>query len=60
MTKTIANIEVELVEENGKFYVYMANDGSSGVKYEYKNADDLQALVGEYAAECHEYNMEEE
>ncbi len=41
-------IEVELMTKSGKHFVYISNDGSLGVKYEYKSKDDLKNILKDY------------
>jgi len=48
-----ANIEIELYEENGKRYVYLSNDGSSGCKYEIVDNKSLQEIVANYVADIY-------
>lgn len=60
-THTLAyfNMEVEVIEENGKKYVYLANDGSSGCEYEFKTKAELRKLVADYAADMIESEYED-
>ncbi len=53
-------IEIELYTENGKHYVYLANDGSSGCKYEYNTREELRKYVGDYVEDVLEYYGEED
>ena len=42
------NIEIETYEKNKKSYVFIANDGSSGCEYEYKDREELKNIVANY------------
>jgi len=53
------NVEVETFEENGKKFVYLANDGSSGCKYKYKTKDKLKQIVADYIADLVGYYAED-
>ena len=54
--RTIANIEIEIYAKDGKNFVYLANDGSSGVKQEIKSSEDLKKIVASYVEEAYLYN----
>lgn len=48
-SQTVSNIEIELFRDtNGSRWVFMSNDGSSGVKYPFDDLDDLKEIVSEY------------
>ena len=53
------NIEIEVIEENGKTYVFLANDGSSGCKYEFKSKDELKQIIADYVADVVDYEYED-
>lgn len=48
MEQTIANIEIEVYVKDGKNFVYLSNDGSSGAKYEFKDTTDLCNTISAY------------
>ena len=54
--RTIANIEIEIYAKDGKNFVYLSNDGSSGVKQEIKSSEDLKKIVASYVEEAYLYN----
>lgn len=56
---TIANIEIEIYAKDGKNFVYLSNDGSSGVKEEIKSIEDLKKIVSDYVEDAY-YRYEEE
>ena len=49
----LANIEIEIFKEEGKNFVYLSNDGSSGCKYEFIDEGHLQRLVADYVVNCY-------
>lgn len=57
--RTIANIEIEIYTKDGKNFVYLSNDGSSGVKEEIKSIEDLKKIVADYVEDTY-YRYEEE
>lgn len=48
MENIIANIEIEIYVKDGKNFVYLSNDGSSGAKYEYIDTIDLCNTINAY------------
>lgn len=42
--------EIEVYEEDGRKFVYLSHNGSSGCRYEFHGAEDLKQIVGNYAA----------
>lgn len=38
-------LEIETYEEDGKKYVYLSDNGSSGCKYGYNNKDELKNII---------------
>ena len=46
------------IEVSGKT-VYLAHDGSSGCKYEFKSKDELKQIVADYVADIIDYNYED-
>lgn len=54
--RTIANIEIEIYAKDGKNFVYLSNDGSSGVKKEIKSGEDLKKIVAGYVEDAYLYN----
>ena len=53
--RTIANIEIEIYAKDGKNFVYLSNDGSSGVKEEIKSIEDLKKIVADYVEDAYLY-----
>lgn len=53
---TISNIEIELYVKNGKNFVYLSNDGSSGVKQEFTSSKELKKIVADYVEDVYSYN----
>lgn len=51
------NFEIEIYEENGKQYLYMSNDGSSGVKVEVKTKEEIKQYINEYIEDVVDYIM---
>ena len=56
MEETLSYIEIELYRKNDKDYVFLSNDGSSGVKKQIKSIDELKKIVADYVAEVYEEN----
>ena len=54
--RTIANIEIEIYTKDGKNFVYLSNDGSSGVKYKFKDTADLCKIISSYVKDVMLYN----
>lgn len=50
---TISNIEIELYIKNGKNFVYLSNDGSSGVKQEFTSSEELKKIVADYVEDVY-------
>lgn len=44
------NIEIKIVKEEN--LIYMAHDGSSGVKYKFKDNEDILNLIKEYVEDA--------
>ncbi|MBO7692338.1 MAG: hypothetical protein J6T10_06855 [Methanobrevibacter sp.] len=42
MEQVIANIEIEVYVKDGKNFVYLSHDGSSGVKQEFTSSEELK------------------
>ena len=51
-------IENVVIEVSDKM-VYLAHDGSSGSKYEFKSKDDLKQIVADYVADIIDYYYED-
>ena len=54
MLKFFENIEIDVRGDT----VYLANDGSSGSTYKFKNKDELKQIVADYVADLIDYNYE--
>ena len=54
MLKFFENIEIDVRGDT----VYLANEGSSGCKYKFKDKDELKQIVADYAADLIDYNCE--
>lgn len=52
------NVEVEVIRKNGKLWVYLANDGSSGCKYQFQTKEELKQLINDYVADVVEYDFD--
>lgn len=52
------NIEIEIYVEDGKTYVYLSHDGSSGCKYKAKDKDDIKKIIADYAADAVDYDLD--
>ena len=55
MEFTIANFEIEVYVKDGKNFVYLSNDGSSGAKYEFKDTTDLCNTISAYVEDIMKY-----
>ena len=55
MLKFFENVEIDVRGDT----VYLANDGSSGCKYKFKNKDELKQIVADYVAGLIDYNCED-
>lgn len=55
MLKFFENIEIDVRGDT----VYLANDGSSGCKYKFKNKYELKQIVANYIADLVDYDCEE-
>ena len=55
--RTIANIEIEIYTKKGKNFVYLSNDGSSGVKQEFTSNEELKKIVADYVEDAYLYNI---
>lgn len=53
------NVEIETGKKNGKKIVYLANDGSSGCKYEYETQEQLLDIIKNYIDDMIYYEIEE-
>lgn len=42
------NFEIEVYKENGRNYVFLSHNGSSGCKYEFTDEKQLKEIVGNY------------
>ena len=51
--ETAFTLNVEIYKENGKKYVYIAEDLSSGVKYEVKDNEEIGKCVSEYISDTY-------
>jgi hypothetical protein len=51
------NFQIEVYEQDGKQYLYMASDGSSGVKVEVKTKEEIKQYINEYIADVVDYIM---
>ena len=49
------NIEIEVKGNT----VYLAHDGSSGCKYEFKSKDELKQIIADYVADVIDYDYED-
>ena len=56
---TVMNIEIEVVKEKGKRFVYLSTDGSSGYKKEFFSTEELGRIVKEYVENDYTYNIKE-
>lgn len=57
MEQVIANIEIEVYVKDGKNFVYLSNDGSSGVKQEFTSSEELKKIVANYVEDAYLYNI---
>ena len=55
MLKFFENVEIDVSGDT----VYLANDGSSGCKYKFKDKDELKQIVADYIADLIDYNCED-
>ena len=55
MLKFFGNVEIDVRGDT----VYLANEGSSGCKYKFKNKDELKQIVADYIADLIDYNCED-
>ena len=55
MLKFFENVEIAVRGDTE----YLANDGSSGCKYKFKNKDELKQIVADYVADLIDYNCED-
>ena len=55
MLKFFENVEIDVRGDT----VYLANEGSSGGKYKFKNKDELKQIVADYIADLIDYNCED-
>ena len=51
------NIEIELLKRDGEFVLFIANDGSSGCEYTFKDKKELADLIKGYAEDLVEYEV---
>lgn len=54
------NIEIEIYKKNGKKYVFISHDGSSGCKYKFENENDLTQKISDYIKDNYDENELEE
>ena len=55
MLKFFENVEIDVRGDT----VYLANEGSSGCKYKFKNKDELKQIVADYVADLIDCNCED-
>lgn len=54
------NIEIEVYQKkDGTKVVYIANDGSSGCKYEFETPEELKQIINDYVADVVDYEFED-
>lgn len=51
------NVEIEIIKKNGKNVLFIANDGSSGCKYEFETKEQLKKLIKGYVDDLVEYEV---
>ena len=52
------NIEIELLKRNGEYVLFIANDGSSGCEYTFKDKKELANLIKGYAEDLVECQVD--
>lgn len=52
------NIEIELLKRDGEYVLFIANDGSSGCEYKFKDKEELANLIKGYAEDLVEYQVD--
>ena len=55
MLKFFENVEIDVRGDT----VYLANEGSSGSKYKFKDKAELKQIVADYVADLIDYNCED-
>jgi len=52
------NIEIELLKRDGEYTLFIANDGSSGCEYTFKDKEELTKLIQGYVEDLVEYEVD--